>query len=168
MTLLYAHPYDLSAEGFMFNSTDQYRAKAKALKNRFGDPVEEFEIQFVDGELIDAELAKAYALYQGSIQDFFTAVEDWSEDQKRRYIILVGECGYGHEQVADDPEAIELDLYELDSLRELAEQFIDDGLFGEIPKALEHYIDLDAIARDLAVDYSETVIAGERLIFRCD
>lgn len=166
MTLLYAHPYDLSAEGFMFNSIDQYRAKAKALRNRFGDPVEEFEIQLVDGELIDAELAKIYALYQGSIQEFFTAVEDWDDDQKRRYIILVGECGYGHEQVADDPEAIGLDLYELDNLRDLAEQFIDDGLFGDIPKALEHYIDLDAIARDLGMDYAETTIARKTLIYR--
>ena len=52
-------------------------------------------------------------------------------------------------------------------MRELAEQFLEDGLYGEIPEHLQAYIDLDAIARDLTVDYSETSIAGTRLIYRC-
>ena len=37
---------------------------------------------------------------------------------------------------------------------------------GDIPEHLQFYIDYDAIARDLAVDYSEIVIAGEYLIYR--
>lgn len=166
MTLLYAHPYDLSADGFVFNSTDQYRAKVKALRNHFGDPVEEFEIQFIDGESIDAELAKIYPLNQSNIQEFFNAVEDWEDEQKYRYIILVGECGYGHEQVADDPDAIDLDLYELSSMRDLAAQFVGDGYFSDIPAALEPYIDLDAIARDLSIDYADTEIARKTFIYR--
>jgi antirestriction protein len=32
---------------------------------------------------------------------------------------------------------------------------------------LENYIDYDAMARDLGMDYSETTIAGKRLIYRC-
>ena len=56
------------------------------------------------------------------------------------------------------------DLY---TLRELAEQFVDEGLFGEVPESFRFYIDYDAIARDLAVDYSETTIAGSRIIYRC-
>ncbi|MFV0552106.1 MAG: antirestriction protein ArdA [Anaerorhabdus sp.] len=52
-------------------------------------------------------------------------------------------------------------------MRYLAMRFVDDGLFGEIPEELRFYIDYEAIARDLAVDYSETEIAGTRLIYRC-
>lgn len=52
-------------------------------------------------------------------------------------------------------------------LKELAEQFVDEGLFGEIPKAIANYLDYDAIARDLGFDYSEITIAGARLIYRC-
>lgn len=52
-------------------------------------------------------------------------------------------------------------------MRELAEQFVDEGLFGDIPERLAGYIDYDAIARDLAMDYAETTIAGEWLIYRC-
>jgi len=52
-------------------------------------------------------------------------------------------------------------------MRELAEQFVEEGLYGDIPESLQFYIDFAAIARDLAVDYSETVIAGSRVIYRC-
>jgi antirestriction protein len=51
-------------------------------------------------------------------------------------------------------------------LRELAEQFVDEGLFGDIPERLQSYLDYDAIARDLGFDYTETEIAGQRLIYR--
>jgi len=55
----------------------------------------------------------------------------------------------------------------MDSMKELAEQFVDDGLFGEIPTSIQFYIDYEAIARDLACDYSETTIDGQRYIYRC-
>ncbi|MEL6479336.1 MAG: hypothetical protein AAFR17_18565 [Pseudomonadota bacterium] len=54
----------------------------------------------------------------------------------------------------------------MESLRELAEHFVDEELFGEIPEHLASYLDLDAIARDLGVDYAETEITGTRLIYR--
>jgi antirestriction protein len=57
-------------------------------------------------------------------------------------------------------------VYHVDSVRELAEQFVEDGLFGDIPEQLQFYIDYDAIARDLAVEYSEIDVADERLVYR--
>ena len=51
-------------------------------------------------------------------------------------------------------------------MRALAEQFVDDGLFGDIPERLQFYIDYDAIARDLSMDYGEAEIAGTHLIYR--
>ena len=42
-----------------------------------------------------------------------------------------------------------------DTFELLAMQFIDDGLYGEIPESLEFYIDYEAMARDLRMDYSE-------------
>ena len=35
------------------------------------------------------------------------------------------------------------------------------------PENFQHYIDYDAIARDLEIDYGDCVIDGERLIYRC-
>lgn len=167
MTQLFAQPYDISAVGFYFNTIEEYDKRAAKAVNDYGDPVEEFEIQFIDGDRIDCALARAWSVNQANVAAFFDAVIDWDDDQKTRYIIAVGECDYSHAGAADDPDDIEIDIYELDSLRELAEQFVDEGLFGDIPERLQFYLDYDAIARDLGMDYSQTTIAGTNLIYRC-
>jgi len=168
MTLrFYAQPYDMTASGFYFGSVEEYAQKTAKLKNDYGDPVEEFEIQLIDADLIDCELVKAWGVYQSNLDDFFDAVQDWDDDQKTRFIIAVGECSYAVEQVAANPDDIDIDIYELDSLKELAEQFVDEGLFGDIPERLQFYLDYDLIARDLGMDYSETTINGTNLIYRC-
>ena len=166
-TVLYAQPYDIEATGFFFNSAEDFAEKAAANVNRFCAPVEEYEIQFIDGEDIDAALANAVGLHQGDVAAFFEKIEDWDEQDKRVVIIAVGECGYDFNWRSTEPGDFDLDIYEIESLRELAEHFVDEGLFGEIPERLAFYIDLDAIARDLAVDYSEVTIAGTHLIYRC-
>ncbi len=167
MVTLYAQLYDCDAVGFYFKSATEYDALRRGALNAYGAPVEEFEIQFIDGEALDAALAGAWGLNQVNFEAFFEAVADWDDARKRLYVIAVGECGYDHDDFVDDPHGVDIDVYHEDSLRELAEQFVDEGLFGEIPERLAFYIDYDAIARDLAVEYSETVIAGMSLVYRC-
>lgn len=164
--LLYAQPYDISAEGFYFRSADEYDQKVRSTRNSFGQPVEEFEIQFIDGEQIDAQLAEAIGLSQANFRWFLEYADRWDTFEKTSVIIAVGECGYTID-VDTDPSDFDIDIHQVDSMRELAEQFVEDGLFGEVPEAFQFYIDFDAIARDLAVDYSEALIGGERLIYRC-
>ena len=80
----------------------------------------------------------------------------------------MGECGYDFDMAGNDLSITDdVDIYFIDSMRELAEQFVDEGLFGEIPESLQFYIDYDAISRDLAIDYNETRIAGTNIIYRC-
>jgi len=167
MTTLYAQPYDISAAGFYFTSADDYAAKAARAVNDYGDPVEEFEIQFIDGEDLDCALAGAWGLSQSNVADFLQAAGNWDDREKIAFIVAVGECGYRFDSKTDDPGQLDVDLYEVDSLRQLAEQFADDGLFGEFPKHLSCYIDFEAIARDLACDYAMTEIAGTRYAYRC-
>ena len=45
--------------------------------------------------------------------------------------------------------------------------FVDEGLYGEIPDSLQFYIDYEAMARDLGMDYSETTISGVNYVYRC-
>lgn len=168
MTKLYAQPYDISAHGFYFESEEEYNEKAAALRNSSGWPVEEFEIQFIDGESIDAKLFQALGVHQGNFGPYLEAVESWSDDEKIRVIIAVGEAGYNFTLGSDSPDQFDIDLYELDSLKDLAEQFVEEGLYGEIPQALQYYIDYEAIARDLGMDYSEIRIDGKNYIYRCD
>ena len=166
MTQLYAQPYDISATGFYFETAEEHKKSANTLRNEYGDPVEEFEIQFIDGENIDCDLAKAIELNQANFARYFEIVEDWEDWEKRFVILAVGECGY---QFNDDtsPTDFDIEICKVDSIRELAEHFVEEGLYGDIPDNLKFYINYDAIARDLAIDYSETFIAGSRIIYRC-
>ena len=141
--------------------------KASHLKNEYGDPVEEFEIQFIDGDDLDSALAKAWDLTQLHISAFFDAVADWDEHQKRSFIIAVGECGCSFDPAIDHPDQFEIDIYEMDSLTDLAEHFVIEGFYGDIPERLQYYIDTDAIARDLSVEYSEVNIAGMKMVYAC-
>lgn len=167
MTTLYAQPYDISATGFYFTSADEFTGKAARAVNGCGDPVEEFEIQFIDGDDLDCALAAAWTLYQSNYADYLQAVDDWDDPQKIAFIIAVGECGYRFDPKTDDPGDFDVDVYAVDSLRDLAEQFADEGLFGEFPAHVARYIDYDAIARDLACDYAMIDIAGTRYAYRC-
>ncbi|MEO1701954.1 MAG: antirestriction protein ArdA [Pseudomonadota bacterium] len=167
MPKLHAQPYDISASGFYFDDAEEYAAKAKTCRNDFGGVVEELEIQFIDGEDIDCQLAKAWGLYQSSFAAYLNAAEDWDEHDKRVFIVAVGECGYAFDPAHDHPDEFDVDLYEVDSLKDVAEQFVDEGLFGDIPERLRFYIDHEAIARDLACDYAMIEIAGIRYAYRC-
>ena len=166
--ILYAQPYDISAEGFYFSGTEEYDKQSANLKNQYGDPVEEFEIQFIDGDLIDCDLAKAWGLNQANVSQYFRVVEEWDKEDKIRFILAVGECGCGF-----DPDTVSLtdydvDVYCLNSMHDLAIELVDDGYFGDMPENLCCYLDYDAIALDLVHEgYSKAIVAGERLIYRC-
>jgi antirestriction protein len=164
--LLHAQPYNIGAAGFYFGSAEDYTAKAAKNFDRFGQFVEEYEIQFIDGESIDCELARAWGLNQGNFADFLRQIDEWDESQKILFIIANGECGAGFDPKTDDIDQLDIDIYQVKSFKELAEQFVDDGLFGNIPDHLANYIDYQAIARDLAADYSMTDINGTTYAYR--
>ena len=165
-TVFFAQPYDISANGFYFASVEGYEKQSTRLRNSYGQAVEEFEIQFIDGDAIDAELFKALGIHQGDIGAFLDACDSLNTDQKQKIIIAVGECGYSFDLKTGDPDELDVDLYEMDSLRELAEHFVDEGLFGEIPESVKYHLDYESIARDLQCDYSEITIAGINLVYR--
>ncbi|MEM1151473.1 MAG: antirestriction protein ArdA [Pseudomonadota bacterium] len=165
MTTLHAQPYDITATGFYFDSVEEYDRNAAALRNDHGDVVEEFEIQFIDGDASDCALAEAIGLTQANVRDYLACTEAWDEREKLLTIVAVGECGYDFDPDAN-PDRHDIDIYHVSSLRELAQQFVEEGLFGEIPEHLQFYIDYDAIARELGMEYAEITIAGETLIYR--
>lgn len=49
MSTFFAQPYSLDAVGFYFDTLEAYPEKSENLLDAFGNPVEEFEIQFIDG-----------------------------------------------------------------------------------------------------------------------
>ena len=101
-----------------------------------------------------------------SFADFLDCVDAWDTDEKIKIILAVGECGYSFTFGQDAPDQFGLDLYEMDSLRDLAMEFVEQGLFGDIPANIQNYLDYNAIAYDLGMDYSETTIDGTHYIYR--
>ncbi len=169
MTLFYAQPYNTSVEGFYFKSAEQYAEKSQDLTDPFGQPVEEFEIQFINGGQLACELFEAWRPGQSEVGTFIEACGDLSEEAFLTAIIALRDLGYRPADVLDDPDNLPITLYRVDCLKELAEQFVEEGLFGEIPERLDFYLDYGAVARDLSIDgYTETIVAGERLVYRTE
>ena len=164
-TVLFVQPYNIEAQGFYFHDAEEYDRKVATCKTRLGEPVEEFEIQFIDGEHFDCDLAKAIGLNQANFKDFLECVDAWQEWEKINTIIALDDLGYDFDP-QNDPDHYGIDIYYVQTMKELAEQFVGDGLYGDIPENLQFYIDYDAIARDLSVEYTQTNIAGEQLIYR--
>lgn len=168
MPNLFAQPYNLAATGFYFESHEEFRTRSEGHVCMFGTLVEEYQIQFIDGDEIDCELSKAWGINQANICGYFDACENWDDHEKTVFIIAVGEVGCNFDPDSVAPSDFDVDIYHVNSMKELAEQFVDEGLFGDIPEHLSRYIDMEAIARDLAMDYTETEIAGERLVYRAN
>lgn len=79
MSEFFAQPYDMDAKGFYFKDIETFQAKIAKARNAYGQKVEEFEIQFIDGELIDCQLADAYGINQTNIASFMAHQSDWDE-----------------------------------------------------------------------------------------
>lgn len=168
MSKFFAQPYDMEAKGFYFLDVETFETKMVEARNAYGQKVEEFEIQFIDGDLINCQFADAYGINQANIASFLEHEASWDEWQKISFILAVGELGGGFDHLDCDPDTIDISIYQLDSFKKLAEQFVDEGLFGEIPPSLQYYVDYDAIARDLEMDYSEATVDNTTYIFRLD
>jgi hypothetical protein len=166
---LFAQPFDLCASGFYFDTFEEYKAKAAKHVNSYGQPVEEYEIDLIDGKALEIALFEAVKPNQSTLSAFFLAVDTWDDDELVRACIVYGDglntCQFDEYSPSDDV-AQDLAIYENVTFTELAEQFVDDGLLGEIPEHLSHYIDCAAFGRDLSYDgYTEVDVAGTQYIY---
>lgn len=140
----FAQPYDTSATGFSFSSYLGYLTAVKDLKNSYGQPVEEFEIQFIDGS--DSDLFNACGIDQSNLEQWFDDVEGLDDHEKVALFYLMD-----NNVVASLEDALEkLDDVQTHegSLKDAAEAMFDDIYLHEIPKHLHSYIDYDAFAND--------------------
>lgn len=156
-TTLYAQPYSMDAVGFYFHSMEEYETKSENLQDRFGNPVEEFEIQFIEGD--DAELFEACGINQSNLSTWFDDIEDKDENEKIALYFLTGELGYSLDQAMDKVE--DVIIFEGDA-KEAAEELFDECYAHTIPENLRFYFDMDKFARDLEIggDFNEFQFNG--------
>lgn len=87
------------------------------------------------------------------LNNFVTEYSKLDEYEKVGVRFLINQESCSFEEALKEKD--NMTIYEADSYRDLAYEFVEEGLFGDVPKHLENYIDYDAIARDLEMDYYE-------------
>lgn len=156
-TTLHAQPYNIDASGFYFHDFEEYEAKSEALRDRFGNPVEEFEIQFIDGA--DAGLFEACGINQANLGTWFDDIEAMEDHEKTAIYFLTGTLGHTLDQALSKVD--EVIVFEGDA-KEAAEELFEECYAHTIPENLRFYFDMEKFARDLEVcgDFNEFEYEG--------
>lgn len=87
------------------------------------------------------------------IYDINEKIDDLDDYEVKKVHYMVSQCGYDLDDAIANFDDCE--LYEDMTMKQLAENFVDEGMFGEIPANLINYLDYDSIAYDLSMDYTE-------------
>jgi hypothetical protein len=154
----FAQPYSLSATGFYFTSLDDYQAKASALTDDYGMPVEEFEIQYIDGD--QASLFAATRVNQATLTQWFELLDDLDGDEDRTIIAChLAEMGYAIDELSSRWD--DYSLYR-GSAADYAEEFVSECY--QIPGNLAYYLDYDRLGRDMALEGSITELEHNLLL----
>jgi hypothetical protein len=141
---LYANPYDTSADGFYFDSPEDFDAKYEQHL-----PVEEYEIDFIEGTSEEASLFNVAKVNQANLHEWFDGM-----DQLKDYEMAAAYFLLDNGMVSSFSEAVEkadqLSFSEGD-VKAYAEQFIDDmgGPTALSKETLEQYFDYDSYAHDM-------------------
>lgn len=155
---LFAQPRNPDAKGFYFESMEEYEEGKKNCIDTFGSPVEEFEIQFIEGDSAEDDLAKAFRLDQNNLERFFDC-EVLSDGSKAKIYFLMDVCGMDFQDA--DQSVDDVVLFDGD-LDEAATDFFNEIYLSEIPGSVRNYIDYKAFARDLETggDFYEFEFGG--------
>ena len=143
MSTFFAQPYSLDAVGFYFDTLESYAEKSESLLDAFGNPVEEFEIQFIDGD--DCELFSACGINQGNLAVWFDDVADMSDQEKTALFYLCSVLGYCLQNALDKLEDVNLSE---GNLKDVAETLFDEFYLNDVPESVRAYIDYEKYARD--------------------
>ncbi|MFA6015446.1 MAG: antirestriction protein ArdA [Gallionellaceae bacterium] len=161
MTTLHATPYNIDAAGFYFENADEYTDKSSSHVDRFGNLVEEFEIQFIEGD--DAQLFNACDINQCNIGRWFDEIECLDDHEKLSLYFLLN-SGYMLDSAI---EKLNEPCISECSLKDAAAELFDECYASAIPENLHQYIDYDAFARDLEMGGDMVEFEYHNLTYTC-
>lgn len=151
---LHAQPYSLNERGFYFKSFEEYEAKyAENVSKETGLPVEEYEIQLIDGYADDEFTFQSMQVNQCNIEEFFEAAEKVSglvEDEKTAVQYLMQHLQKSFEEALEECEDISIYRGTLTEVgMELAEA---SSLLDGVPDEVSRYFNYEAYARDIELN----------------
>lgn len=157
-SMYFAQPYNICATGFYFTDFADYQEKARHRVDNYGIPVEEFEIQYIDGE--DAALFAAVGVSQANLIDWFELLSelDGNEDAKIIACYLAGQ-GYGMEELSSGWD--DYSLYH-GTAADYAEEYVSECY--QIPDNLAFYLDYARLGRDMVLEGSITELEHDLLL----
>jgi antirestriction protein len=137
--------------------------------NYINELTEEFGEEWIehDYEIVDVEdelnIFSSFKLYGYESLDKLNKLaeridEICSDNHSLKILASASEVYTDIEEVLDLMENDALELYENQEADDLAEMFVDEGLFGEVSDKLLMYIDYEKLGRDILLDgsYYET------------
>lgn len=156
----FANPYDLSAQGFYFESFAEYEEKRDALRNSLGFPVEEFMIDVIDGTQAEFQLATAMKIHQGNLEQCLEVLDSSDDDSWPALFYLLDN---GVVDNLDDAlsKINDVCLYS-GPLLDAATELFDECYAHEIPESVRRYINYKSFAQDCEIggDMCEFEFAG--------
>ena len=162
MNNYHATPYDQSALGFYFDNYEDYQTKAENHTNEYGDLVEEFRIQLIDGD--NHQLFSALGINQANLETWFNDFESLDGDELIRAIYMAEYLNIDTSEILNRLD--EVGLFEGRADQYAADYIEDSGLLSELPENLRYYFDVEAFARDMLLsgDICEMEIMGNTYV----
>ena len=112
---------------------------------------EEVFISDYESTLENLEIEEFTNIFE--LKNFIDELPEDEEDIDKIDFLL--SQGYSIEDALDIYDYTE--YYPRMTLEDVAEELVDDGVFGDIPETIKHYIDYEKLGRDLCLDgYVET------------
>ncbi len=144
-SMYFAHPYNIGATGFYFADLEEYQTKAATAVDDYGQSVEEFELQYIDGD--HAELFNALRVSQTSLADWFELVDRFVNEEDHYLIAChLADLGYAIGELAD-----RWDDYRIyrGTAADYAAEIIEDCY--KLPDHIVAYIDFERLGRDMVL-----------------
>jgi antirestriction protein len=89
------------------------------------------------------------------LNEFVWQLEELDEQDQEKMFYLLDTIGYDREEALEHYEDVV--FYSGMTLEDVAEELIEDGVFGNLSDTIKLYIDYEKLARDLSIDgYYET------------
>ena len=148
--VLYANPYDITANGFYFSSAEEFDKK---FKKRL--PVEEYEIEFINGSSEDAALFGVLGINQLNLEPYFDDIVDLDEHDKVALFYLADMYSGGLDDWDDALLKVRDEVRVMEgTVKDYVENLIDDlGGVGHLAgDSVEMYFDYEMFGRDLGFD----------------
>lgn len=157
-SVYFARPYSLCATGFYFTTLADYHVKADACRDDYGQPVEEFELQYIDGDA--HQLFNALSVNQATLSAWFELIDalDPTED---RYLVA---CNLADEGCTIGELADRWDDFTI--YHGTAEDYARDMIeyCEDLPERIAYYVDYQMMGRDMVIGGDITELTRDTLL----